>query len=72
MLVLKHNDPTDDCHLPLHDYVAIGHELIAEQDIVLINLSSVWMLGKALCAIVAGWNFQLCADVTGNFLQQKR
>ena len=35
--------------------------------IVRINLSSVWMLANALRAIVAGWNFQLCGGVTGNF-----
>jgi hypothetical protein len=45
----------------------IGHELIAAPDVVRINMSSVWMLANALCAIVAGWNFQLCADVTRKF-----
>jgi hypothetical protein len=25
------------------------------------------MLANALCESVAGWKFQLCADVTGNF-----
>jgi hypothetical protein len=28
------------------------------------------MLANALCAIIAGWNFQLCADITGNFCNQ--
>jgi hypothetical protein len=44
-----------------------GYELIAARDVVRINMSSVWMLANALRAIVAGWYFQLCADVTGNF-----
>jgi hypothetical protein len=35
----KHNDPTDDYHLPLYYCVVIGHELLAERDIVRINLS---------------------------------
>ncbi len=63
-LVGKHNDPANDYHLPLYDYIVIGHELIAERDIVRINLSSLWMLANALRAIVAGRNFQLCAEVT--------
>ena len=60
-------DPAIDFHVSLYDYVVIGYELIAERDVVRINLSSVWMLANALRAIIAGWNFQLCADVTGNF-----
>ncbi len=48
----------------------IGYELIAERDVVRFNMSSVWMLTNALCPIVAGWNFQLCADVTGNFCKR--
>ncbi len=63
----KHNDPTIDFHVSLYDYVVIGNELIAERDVMRINLSSVWMLANALRAIIAGWNFQLCADVTCNF-----
>jgi hypothetical protein len=66
-LVRKHNDPAIDYHVPLYEYVVIGYELIAAPDVMRINLSSVWMLANALCAILAGWNFQLCADVTGNF-----
>ena len=63
----KHNDPAIDFHVSLYDYVVIGYELITERDVVRMNLSSVWMLANALRAIIAGWNFQLCADVTGNF-----
>jgi hypothetical protein len=65
--VRKHNDPAIDYHLPLYEYVVIGCELIAERDVVRINLSSLWMLANALRAIVAGWKFQFCADVTSNF-----
>ncbi len=66
-LVHKHNDPAIDSHVSLYEYVVIGYELIAARDVVRINMSSLWMLANALRAIVAGWNFQLCADVTGNF-----
>jgi hypothetical protein len=66
-LVCKHNHPAIDHHVSLYEYVVIGQELIAAWDVVRINMSSVWMLAKALHAIVAGWIFQLCADVTGNF-----
>ncbi len=65
--VRKHNAPAIDFHVSLYEYVVIGYELIAERDVVRINLSSVWMLGNDVRAIIAGWNFQLCADVTGNF-----
>jgi hypothetical protein len=66
-LVCKHNDPAIDYHVSLYGYVVIGYELVAELDVVRINISSVWLLANALRAIVAGWNFQLCADVTSNF-----
>ncbi len=66
-VVRKHNDPAIDFHVSLYEYAVIGYELIAERDVVRINLSSVWMLANALRAIIARWNFQLCADVTGNF-----
>ncbi len=56
----------------LYEDVVIGHELLACRDIVRINLSSVWMLANALQAIVAGWNFQLCGDVTRHFSLQDR
>jgi hypothetical protein len=65
--VHKHNDQTNDYHLSLYEDVVIGHELIACRDLVQINLPSVWMLANALQVVVAGWNFQLCGDVTGNF-----
>ncbi len=66
-LVRKHNDPAIDYHVSLYEYVVIGHELIAARDVVRINMSSVWILTNALRAIVAGCNFQLCADITSNF-----
>jgi hypothetical protein len=66
-LVRKHNDPAIDYHVSLYEYIVIGYELIAARDVMRINMSSVWMLANTLCAIVAGCNFQLCADVTSNF-----
>ena len=56
-LVRKHNDPAIDYHVSLYEYVVIGYELIAERDVVRINMSSLLMLVNTLCAIVAGWNF---------------
>jgi hypothetical protein len=61
-LVHKHNDPAIDYHVSLYEYVVIGYELMAARDVVRINMSSVWMLANTLRAIVAGWNFQLCAE----------
>jgi hypothetical protein len=57
--VHKHNDPAIDYHVSFYEYVVIGYELIAKRDAVQIKMSSVWMLANALCAIIAGWNFQL-------------
>ncbi len=70
MVVRKHNYPAIDFHVSLYEYVAIGYELIAERDVVRINLSSVWMLANALRAIIAGWNFQLCANITSSLCNQ--
>jgi hypothetical protein len=48
--VRKHNNPAIDYHVSLYEYA----ELIAERDVVQIKMSSVWMLAKAISAIVAG------------------
>ncbi len=53
-------------HLKLFEFCVIGHEFDAAHDIVRINFSSLWMILNALCAINAGWVFQLNSDVTGN------
>ncbi len=66
-LVRKHNDPAIDYHVSPYEYIVIGYELIAARDVVRINMSSVRMLANTLQAIVSGWNFQLCADIAGNF-----
>jgi hypothetical protein len=69
-LVRKYNYPAIDFHVSLYEYVVLGYELVAERDVVRIYMSSVWnlwMLVNTLRAIVARWNFQLCANVTGNF-----
>jgi hypothetical protein len=62
-LVFQHNDPAIDYHVPLYEYVVNGYELIAERDVMRINLSLVWMLANALCAIVPGRH----RTDTGNF-----
>jgi hypothetical protein len=56
----------------LYEDVVIGHELIAERDIVRINM--IWMLAKALRTIVAGWNFSsvVMSRETFKYMQQKR
>ncbi len=62
----KHNDKDEPYHLKLFEFCVIVHECDAAHDIVRIKFSSLWMLSNALCAINAGWVFQLNGDVTGN------
>ena len=60
----KHNDPQDQYHFDLFNFVVLGGELRAERDIVRITISSPWMLSNALRAIIAGWGWQLNGYVT--------
>jgi hypothetical protein len=44
---------------------AMCHQNEAAFDVLRMNMSSLWMLTQAFCAIKAGWGFQLNEDVTG-------
>ena len=64
-LVPKHNDLTNDYHIHLFEFCVIGHQTdLAEHQVFLLNLSSLWMLLHVLHAIQAGWVLQLNCDVT--------
>ena len=66
-LLRKHNDPEDEYHLRLFEFVVLGSQITAEHDLVRITFGSVWMICNAFRAINAGWGFQLNGDVTGKF-----
>ena len=61
----KHSDPEDAYHFRLFDFVVLGSQITAENDIVCITFGSLWMLLNALRSIIAGWGFQLNGDATG-------
>ena len=63
-LLEKHNDPECDYHLDLFDVVIIGKDLNPADDIVYMNMSSLWNLLNWLRSIEAGWCAQLNGDVT--------
>ena len=60
----KHNDLADPYHFKHYDFVVLCSELIAQRDIMLITVASLWMLANVLLAIIAGWGFQLNGYVT--------
>ena len=64
-LVERHNDSADEYHVPLFDFVIIGHEIHAGHKIIRLNFSSLWMLLNPLHSLKAGCVFQLNGDVTG-------
>jgi hypothetical protein len=63
-LLAKHNDPDSDYHFNLFDVVVVGKNLSPEDDIVYMNMSSLWFLLNFLRNIEAGWLTQLNGDVT--------
>lgn len=63
-LLEKHNDPDSDYHFNLFDVVIIGQDLNVEDDIVYMNMSSLWFLLNFVRNIAAGWLTQLNGDVT--------
>jgi hypothetical protein len=66
----KHNDSADAFHFRLFDFVVLGSQITAEDDIVRITFGSLWMTLNAFRAIVAGWGFQLNGDVTGKLCRK--
>ena len=62
-LVDKHNDPLTDYHIDLFEFCVIGYQTdLAEHDVFLLNLSSLWMLLHVFRAIRAGWVFPSSAE----------
>ena len=63
-LLAKHNDPESDYNFNLFDVVVVGKDLSPEDDIVYMNMSSLWFLLNFVRNIEAGWLTQLNGDVT--------
>ncbi len=58
-LLERHNDPEPDFHLNLFDVVIIGKGLNPADDIMYMNMSSLWNLLSWLRSVEAGWFAQL-------------
>jgi hypothetical protein len=65
-LVCRHNDPEDDYHNGLHDFLR-NHHNEAAFDVFRVILSA---HSRLVYAIKAGWAFQLNADVTGKLCRK--
>ena len=63
-LYSQHLDSGNDFHLGMFDVFVIGKDLNATEDIVYLNVSTMWHLCNILRNIAAGWIFQLNGDVT--------
>jgi hypothetical protein len=63
-LIAQHNDKDSDFHFSLFEPFVIGRDLNAADDIVYLNLSSIWHLCNFLRNIAAGWVFQINGDAT--------
>ena len=65
-LLNAHNDPDAEFHFDMFDVfqVIIGKDLNPADDIVYMNMTSLWHILNWLWAILAGWLIQLNGDVT--------
>ena len=66
-LIQRHNDPDDDYHLDFFGPVVIGADILAQNDVVHLNITSQWFLCNAFRSIMTGWGSQLNGDATHEF-----
>jgi hypothetical protein len=63
-LLESHNDADTSFHFDMFDVFMIGKDLNPSDDIVYLNMTSLWHLCNWLRGIDAGWILQLNGDVT--------
>ncbi len=63
-LLAQHNDPDHDFHFDLFEPVIIGKDLNPADDIVYMNMTSLWHILNWLLNVEAEWLSQLNGDVT--------
>ena len=60
----KHIDPASGFHMDMFDVFMTGKDIDAKDDIVYLDLFSMWHICSILRNIAAGWVFQLNGDGT--------
>ncbi len=63
-LIESHNNAESTFHFKMFDVIIIGKDLNPSDDIVYMNMTSLWHICNWLRAIDAGWIIQLNGDVT--------
>ena len=63
----RHNDPEDDCFLPLHQAFMLGHDIKSEWGLIHVCLSSPHLALNALRGIETGWRNQMNGDSSFGF-----
>lgn len=63
-LLAQHNDPDSEFHFDLFEVFIMGKDLNPADDIVYMNMSSLWHILNWLRNIEAGWLTQLNGDTT--------
>ena len=63
-LLARHNDPNCDFHIDLFEPIVIGKDLNPSDDIVYMNITSLWFLFNIFRNVECGWMFQLNGDAT--------
>ena len=62
--LLRHNDPSDDYCLPLHETFVLGFVIKPERQLIQLTISSAHFALNALRALETGWVIQLNGDAT--------
>jgi hypothetical protein len=62
-LLANHNNPDCDFHLDMYEPFIIGQDFDLGEDIVYMNMSSLYFLFNILRNIEYGWLFQLNGDL---------
>ncbi len=57
--LMRHNDPSDDYSLPLHEIFVLGYDIKPERQLIQITVSSAYFALNALRALETGWVIQL-------------
>jgi hypothetical protein len=60
--LLRHNDPSDDYSLPLHESFVLGYGIKPKRKLIQITVSSAHFALNALRALETGWVIQLNVD----------
>ena len=68
-LIVRHNDPSDEYHLDLHQVVCIGNQW--SQGVTFMELTSLHLLFRVGRGMQTGWELQVQADGSFDFCASK-